>query len=152
MNLSDFDRPLNTRGKINARFMSEKFANEESVDLIISSPAKRAISTAEYYAKALDTDVTEIRQEKLIYESIISELLELVNTLDDSLESVILFGHNPTFSSFASYLDDSFYTDLVTCARVKICFDVDSWSEISADLGTVEHHIYPRMYPEMADL
>ncbi len=149
---SDFERGLNKRGKVNAEYMSKRFALETRDVIIVSSPAARALSTARYFAKAMGIKDQEIIQVALIYGAGAREMLELIQSFDDSWNSVILFGHNPTFSELASLLDNSFQDHMVTCARVKISCDVDSWKHVIPDIGHVDYHDYPRKHPEMKDL
>ena len=149
---SDHDRPLNKRGKINAKFMSKLFASDNSVDLIISSTATRAKKTAIEFAKALGKSTSEIQLTEKIYAADTSRIMDVINVVDDKHDSIMLFGHNPGFSDLAAYLDGNFGGDLVTCARVKIVFEVDTWAAIGMDSGQVVEHDYPRKYPEMANL
>ncbi|MEM7163431.1 MAG: histidine phosphatase family protein [Bacteroidota bacterium] len=150
--LKDFDRPLNKRGKLNAAFMAEMFASEYSIDLIISSPAKRARKTAEYFATAQGISTESIQFNEIIYGASISEMMTLLQDIPSSINKVMIFGHNPTFNDLAEYLDHNFMDHLVTCARVQIEFDIDNWKLLSKNLGrTIAHH-YPRMYPEMENL
>ena len=132
--------------------MADKFAREEDVDLIISSPAVRARSTAKYFAEALNIPKERVILDERIYGASVRDMLSIINGIDDMFDSVILFGHNPTFSSLASYLDHNFRDYMVTCARVKIEFDAGLWEQISEDTGQAIYHDYPRKYPEMADL
>ncbi|NNK81264.1 MAG: hypothetical protein HKO93_07185, partial [Flavobacteriales bacterium] len=101
-------------------------------------------------AKALDTG--EIVENKSIYSAGIREMLNIINSIPPEVEKAMLFGHNPTFTDLAHHLDHNFHSHLVTCARVRIDFDVDSWDMIGLDSGTVVSHHYPRMYPEMENL
>lgn len=148
--LSDHDRPLNDRGMLNAPLMAARFADTESVDLIVSSSANRALTTAQSFAKSLGHE--EIKIEKSIYGAGVHEMIELIVNLPSSLGSVILFGHNPTFSILAQYLDHGFSDHMVTCSLVKIEFEIDSWEMVSQDSGRLVYHHYPRMYDEMKDL
>ena len=150
--LRDFDRPLNKRGKINAAFMSEKFAEHNAVDLIISSPADRAKTTAIYFATALGIDLDDIQYEELIYGASAAELHQLICKIPNEHSNVMIFGHNPTFTDLAWYYDHNFNAHLVTCARAKVVFDFDDWNLLGKDSGSVEEHHYPRMHPEMEHL
>ena len=95
MSLRDFDRPLNKRGKINAAFMSEKFVEEHKVDLIISSPANRAKTTALYFATALGLDEDQIQFDARIYGAGVSEMHSILSSVPKHINSVMIFGHNP---------------------------------------------------------
>jgi len=150
--LRDHDRPLNKRGRINAPFMAERFAESHPVDAIISSSATRALETAIAFSKAMGWKKDRVIIEPAIYGAGIREMMDLILSLDTSWESVIFFGHNPTFSSLANHLDHSFNDYLVTCARASLTFDVDEWSSVFRDSGQVIEHIYPRQFPEMENL
>ncbi len=149
---TDFERGLNKRGDINAKFMSERFAKESASIPIVSSPAARALATATYFAEAMGVSEHEIVKDPVIYGASSTEMLRLIQGLTDEWDAVILFGHNPTFSELAYLLDHSFADHMVTCSRVKISCDVASWAHIIPDIGVVDYHDYPRKYPEMENL
>lgn len=148
----DIERPLNKRGKLNAKFMAERFAKEKTIDLFLSSPARRAIDTARAFILAQGRSISELQIEKLIYGAAVRDMISMINQLDDKIDSVIIFGHNPTFNDLTYYLDHAFHEHLVTCARVKIEFDHDSWSMVSANNGRVVYVDKPRDHEEMKDL
>jgi len=133
--LRDFDRPLNKRGRINADFLSVKFAQNHGVDKILSSPAVRALTTAITFAKALGIEEDEVSQNKDIYGASIEEMMAIINGIEDENDTVMLFGHNPTFELLAAELDHNFNQAMVTCARVKIEFDFDSWAHLNGQQG-----------------
>jgi len=150
--LSDHDRPLNKRGKINAKFMSKRFAKEYQVDLIITSSAKRARTTAKRFAKALNISGERFKIMPEVYGASNETLMKIINEVDDGYDRVMIFGHNPDLSNLAAYLDANFSTYIVTCARVMLTFEVDSWQEIIQDSGQLVEYDYPRKYPEMENL
>ena len=142
--LRDFDRPLNDRGKTDAPRMAKKFVQrEKSIDLIVSSPAKRAFSTAKKFAKALGIKKKEITKDKRIYEASIPQLLQVINELDDSKNRVMIFGHNTTFSEMVGYLCGH-NVFMATCAVVRIDFDIDSWEEVSQGNGQFMYLDFPK--------
>ena len=102
---SDFYRPLNQRGKCNAQQMG-KWLNEQKLapDLIISSPAIRALTTAEIVCAAMGLAVESIQTEKNIYEASLSDLRQVLSHIPDSTQRLLLVGHNPGFESLLSYL------------------------------------------------
>lgn len=142
--LSDFDRPLNERGKADAPRMAKRFVNREhEVDLILSSPAKRAFSTAKKFAKALGIKKKKIKKDPRIYEASIPTLLKVINELDDANDRVMIFGHNTTFSEIVGYLCGH-NVFMATCAVVRIDFDIDSWEEVSQGNGQFMYMDYPK--------
>jgi len=152
MGLRDYDRPLNKRGEINAEFMADKFKSENVRPLIVTSGALRALTTAQYFAKALGYALEELVITDEIYGADVREMMKLITSLPDSYDSVILFGHNPTFSELANHLDISFQDHMVTCSRVCMQIEVDKWAHVSSNSGSVLYHYYPRMYSEMENL
>lgn len=102
--LSDFDRPLNSRGEADAPMMGKVLAQSGFMpDLILTSPANRARTTAQYVAKALHYEHS-LREEPGIYHQGESLVLELIANLPDSMESVMVFGHNPTLEDVVGRL------------------------------------------------
>lgn len=146
--LYDFDRPLNKRGKRDAPFMGGVLKDKGVLpDLIISSPAKRAITTARKVAKEIGYPKDHIIGNENIYEASVSDLLDLINALDDSLNSAMLVGHNPTFTALANYLTDTASFDNVpTCGVVAIAFPGNDWKGVDEGTGKLLFFEYPKKY------
>jgi phosphohistidine phosphatase len=143
--LRDFDRPLNNRGKINAPEMAQRMVSQSLYpDLILSSPALRALTTAKYFAKEWDVAEAAIETDKNIYEAGLKDLLKIVNNLDDLYDKIAIFGHNPGFTDFANYLSNGHIYNMPTCSIVILEFPFDKWSLISADIGKVLLFDYPK--------
>ena len=143
--MHDFDRPLNDRGFTITPKMAKRLADANYVvDAIISSPAMRAITTAEIIAKEIRHDVVEQNIE--IYNAEINALLALVNSLDDALTSVMLVGHNPGFTMLCNYLSNSRIDNMPTCSIAQIQFDADSWKAIVEHSGKLIDFDYPKKY------
>lgn len=141
----DFDRPLNERGFRDAPIMASRLASHSiRPQFILSSPAKRALTTAQIFAKQLAIPNKLIQTEERIYEAPVQTLLQVINQLNDQFEQVAIFGHNPGFSELASYLSKEDYLNLPTCALVHLEFpDADQWSEVSAGTGSIAQFWYP---------
>jgi phosphohistidine phosphatase len=97
-------------------------------DLILSSPARRALTTAEIIAKKLDKRKNIVVEERL-YSSTVDDLLNVVQKLGDKLERVMLFGHNPELTELAHRLSSEI-THMPTCAAAEFMFSAKSWSNI----------------------
>ena len=60
--ITDFDRPLNDRGKHDAPIMAERLLKKyPRIEAFISSPAKRALKTAAIFAKAYGLEKEEVQ-------------------------------------------------------------------------------------------
>ena len=128
--LPDRDRPLAERGERDAPEMARRLARRGvDPDLILSSPAKRALATARIIAKALDYKRKDIEIDDRLYPGQVSELLSMIHALDDKLERVMLFGHNPAVAELAHHLSSAI-TRMPTCAVAEFSFDAQSWSEV----------------------
>src|SRR6266496_884279 len=123
--LPDKDRPLNDRGKRDAPKMGERLAKREvTPDLILSSPAKRALETAQIIAKKLDYKLADIVVDERLYATGADDLLQLIHKLGAKPKSVMLFGHNPELTELAHRLSNKI-THLPTCAVAEFTFDVN---------------------------
>ena len=145
LSLDDIDRPLNKRGKENAPEMGRRL-NAQGIrpDLIISSPAKRALKTARCLAKELDFDKKKIRIMEEIYGAYAEELLEIIRGIDNDAELVIIVGHNPETTVLANILGDLDIDNVPTCGIVALDFSVVSWAQVRKGKGTLAFFDYPR--------
>ncbi len=143
--LNDSERPLNKRGLHDAPMMGRRLAERnEAIDIIISSPANRAITTAKLIAKELDYPIENIVEESTIYEARVSDLLKIINNIDSTYNNVMLFGHNPGFTDLADYLTGAGVLNIPTCGICKISFNIDTWSQVSAHTGNMDYFDFPK--------
>jgi phosphohistidine phosphatase len=131
--MPDKDRPLNDRGKRDAPKMGQRLANRDAnPDLILSSPARRALKTAEIIAKKLDYKRKDIVVDDRLYAVKADELLDVIRKLDDKLERVMVFGHNPELTELAHRFSSEII-HMPTCAVAEFTFDAKSWSNVGKD-------------------
>lgn len=147
--LTDFERPLNSRGKKDAPFMGKVLKKRNvTPDLIFVSPAKRAFKTAKLIAKEIEYPQSKIIVDKAIYEGSVYQILELIQRIDDSNNIVFLIGHNPDFTSLANYLSNYSVTNIPTCGIFCIDFEINSWQQISEGSGIFKFFDFPKNYQE----
>lgn len=134
-NLDDFDRPLNEKGikdcALIGKYLKQK---NEKIDIILSSPALRAHTTAKLLAKELDFN-KNIMQNQYIYEPFVAAIQELISYIHDDNDTAILVGHNPGVSTLAYMLCDS-REELKTASIVEISFSCDSWMDVNKNNAT----------------
>lgn len=136
--LSDFQRSLNDRGLKDATLMAKLIKGKNIIpDLIISSPAIRALSTAEIFAIELNYNRNKIVSDERIYEAAIRDLITTIREIKDENNTVILFGHNPGLLNIANLLGNKFLPELPTCAVVGIELKVNSWNEVERNCGEI---------------
>jgi phosphohistidine phosphatase len=126
--LKDTERFLSERGYSNANMMATKF--QHTPDLIITSPAIRAMSTALIFAQNVNYKANNICIKQELYETSIKEYLSVINSIDNSYKTVLLFAHNPIISDVAQHLTQALPMVLPTCAIVGINFEVNDWRKI----------------------
>jgi phosphohistidine phosphatase SixA len=101
--LNDFDRPLLEKGLIRSKLIIDYLLDHEiTVDLIVSSPAVRALATAEIFARALNYPIENIRKDRSIYFGDSDKLYEQFFDVPKNVGSLMLVGHNPTLTNFAN--------------------------------------------------
>jgi phosphohistidine phosphatase len=145
IDLMDINRPLNKRGRHDAPIIAKNIKQKiAKVDLILSSPAVRALSTAEYMAAEFEYPENEIQIKREIYENGFESLLKLIQTIDDSVNVAFWVGHNPVISLLASNLLGKHIESIPTCGTIGISFDVDSWSKVDFKFGKKLFFEYPK--------
>jgi phosphohistidine phosphatase len=149
LNLSDFKRPLNKRGKRDAPFMG-KILNKLNLfpDFVISSPAVRASDTAKLICAELNIPEQNIKYDEEIYEASVNELLVVIHGIHNKFNSVMLFGHNPGLTSLANLLSGQYIDNIPTSGIVVLDYDEKNWKDIHAQSCTLRTFEYPKKYKE----
>jgi phosphohistidine phosphatase len=129
--LKDFERPLNRRGLRDAPHMAARLAEENfRPDLMLSSPAVRALETARIFASALEFPLRRLKTDERLYLAPAADILEVVRGTGPRVRHLMIIGHNPGLSEFAQSLTgDSELGELPTCAVYTMELDVRSWAD-----------------------
>lgn len=118
----DFDRRLMDRGRGDAKRMGDEIRGLGlTFDLILSSPAARAAETSEIAG-------LKARFDQRLYDASTSDLLAIVQTVDEGIERLAMVGHNPGFERLASRLLGG-PIELPTGSLVEISLPIDSWRD-----------------------
>ena len=143
--VEDLDRPLKERGINDAHKMAEKMAESNMIpQLIISSHANRALHTASIFARQLNYPFSSLLINKIIYDGDENDILELIRELDDSVSSVMVFGHNPMSTDLANIFLKEKLDKLPTVGIASISFNTDSWRTIRSENVSDELIDYPK--------
>ena len=146
--LDDMERPLNSRGKHDAPLMGKilkKLSGEP--DKIISSPAKRAISTAKRIADELGYPKKKIVKDSRLYMAGSSGFIDTISEQKKNVNSIMLFSHNPGMTTFANSVSDAAIENIPTCGVVRIDFEINKWKEIAENpeaKGKMIYFEYPK--------
>jgi phosphohistidine phosphatase len=141
----DFSRSLRKKGHKETRAMAEWYRSFEDVpDLFLSSPANRAIETAQLFAKQLGYRKTRIVQDERLYGGIDPfDFLAILRRLDNKHESVMVFGHDPSFTDFAQFIARGFKNYLPKCSIFGVSTNRRSWATIRSGDGHLDIFEHP---------
>lgn len=127
--LSDFDRPLNERGKKDAPEMAKRLKEKGvEIDLFVSSPAKRARKTAKHFAAEFGVKKEDIQLVDELYMATQEAFQKTIIELNDKNTVAAIFSHNPGITEFANSLTNVRIDDMPTCSVFAVQADTDSWS------------------------
>ncbi len=146
-NISDIDRPLSPRGINNAYMMAKKLSERKTKpDLFITSPANRALYTTIIFARVLKFPYEKIRISESIYMGYTDNLIELIQKQDKSVSTILIFGHNPTFTALANQLMDHNLDNIPTSGIVSLDFEIETWEQLSTKPPKNYFFDYPKRY------
>lgn len=135
--LSDFERPLNGRGRDDAPEMGHRLARRGLQPThIVSSPVVRARATAEAVADALGYPPERIAWEPRVYEASTGVLLKILREQPDDASHLLLVGHNPGLTQLANLLADDRLENLPTAGAYTLSLPVEHWLETEFGAGT----------------
>ncbi|HET9977878.1 MAG TPA: histidine phosphatase family protein [Burkholderiaceae bacterium] len=126
----DRDRPLTERGLRDVAAMGQRLAQRGAKpDLLLASPATRALTTAEHLAEALGIPRKDIVVNDRLYAAPASALLAVIGELGDAPQRLMLVAHNPGLSDLAQrYAPEIVH--LPTCAVAEFTFAAAAWGDI----------------------
>jgi phosphohistidine phosphatase len=155
--LDDFNRPLKDRGKRGAQRIGAWLAQHELIpDYIISSPAERALVSAQKCSKAMGLNPEEIKTDQRVYAADVDMLLAVLADCPEQVKRVMLVGHNPELEDLLSWLadediplpDDGKLLPTAALARLRMH---DSWNSLKQGRATLEsiirHRDLPKKFP-----
>jgi len=142
----DWDRALNKRGQRDAPEMARRLrARKLKPDLILSSPAVRALATATIMARELKVAASIVRQDERLYLAGPADMLMVIRELGGSARHLMVFGHNPGITDFANRLSAGDRIDnMPTSAVFTATFAIQDWSELDWGSGQDAQFDYPK--------
>lgn len=131
--VDDFDRPLNNRGRRNARTLCAWLRRHQlRPALVLCSAARRTRETYGILEPALEGIPVSVEAE--LYEAAKHDLMERLRRLDDHLDSVLLIGHNPGLERLALALADG-HGEAKPVARLEEKYPTGTLAVLQADIG-----------------
>ncbi len=142
-NVEDRQRPLNTKGKLDVVLVSNYVAtNFKKPDLIKTSDANRALTTALQFKKAFNITDESFKIENSMYDFSGERVLRAVEKTSIDIDILMVFGHNYGLTQLVNKLGSIFIDNLPTCGFVQIDFDTDNWSNLAK--GKTQAMIFPK--------
>ncbi|APD07511.1 phosphohistidine phosphatase, SixA [Flavobacteriaceae bacterium UJ101] len=141
-NIEDFDRPLAPRGEKAAELIGEYLSKHYSNRVIaaFSSAANRAKSTLQIVAKHFSFSSIELQEELYTFNNM--TLQYQIAHLENDLEEVALFGHNPAFEMLVSQFTGKRFEKFPTCALAVVEFEEVDWK--LCQKGTLIDYVVPK--------
>lgn len=145
--LDDYNRPLDSRGLRDGPLMAQKMHELNLVpDLIITSGAKRARSTAEFFRKEFDLGPEKFIVNDKLYEATPEDVYSVISSAPDTARFLYIFGHNPTLTWVANSIAGVHIDNVPTAGVLHIQTMVASWKKFKPQhAGFVSFH-YPKLY------
>ncbi|MDX1954479.1 MAG: histidine phosphatase family protein [Chitinophagaceae bacterium] len=146
--LGDFHRVLNERGLKDAPRMAERLKKRQiPIDAFISSTAKRAFTTAEFFARAFDLEPERIIKEPDLYHATPDVFRRVVEDCPDEFSTIALFSHNPGITDFVNSLTRTRLDNMPTCGIFAVKIHTEKWMEYQK----AEKEFLFFDYPKLAD-
>jgi len=145
--LVDIDRPLAERGERDARRIGERLRRQLlHPSLVLTSPAARALRTAQIVAEAVNYPRDAISLDRRLYLAEPAATVEIIASQDDAIKTLVVVGHNPGLTELAHRLLPTFdVDDLPTCAVVGLDYvDAIGWQGIASAPAELCYYDYPK--------
>jgi phosphohistidine phosphatase len=125
--------------------MGKRLKKKVKIDAFISSPAKRAKRTAQYFIKEYDGKEEDIIFISSLYDASVSDFNAAVKSIDDKYDNVALFSHNPGITQFANELVSGADIDnMPTCSVFAVKADTDKWKDFAKTKKEFLFFDYPK--------
>ncbi len=148
MDGTDFARELAQKGEIEAQLMVEKLLKTNyKPTQIIASPAARTKKTASYFVDAFSLSNQQHSFEFSMYNAEFEDLLEIINQVDDKVETLMMVGHNPSMHIIVAYLSNKFLLKMPTAGIVIVKFKEKTWKNIKNGTGEIVWSLDPKGGP-----
>ena len=136
--LDDYDRGLSESGSKKVREVAQRFAQKaEIIDLLVSSPARRAFDTAKLWALHSGMAVQTVQTDSKIYRAKPNDLLKLITSIDEGVGSLMLIGHNPAITDLVSDLVGGRTTSIPTSGIVRLLLPIVDWCEVECEKAQI---------------
>lgn len=141
---ADFSRCLTSYGEQEADWLGKYlFKHDINIDVVLSSPAQRALSTANIIVQQAHLPSEKLHTIPELYNADLSSLLQFLRLLDDQYQYPMLVAHNPGLSELVHYLCDTDIGHLPTCGFCGLDLNINHWDELQRGVAQLRLISYP---------
>jgi len=142
---TDFERSLTPKGKYVSKVMARRLLEIEKLPgILITSPAFRALETAIIFAGEFRIKPERIIMDSnLYYKMNFQYLIKLLSDTSNDIDSIMLFGHNPSFSDLSNSLSADGCDYLPKTGITGISFNIKKWADLKQRSGKMEYFLKP---------
>jgi phosphohistidine phosphatase len=138
----DFKRALTGKGKAECEFAGGRLKEMQVMpDLIMSSPATRALSTAIIISNKINYPQNKIISVSPLYEGKLRDIVSLLRSINNSITSVMLVGHNPLFDELYAYLCERPSLSIKKGGVAGLILNIGNWTELNKNAGRYYFYI-----------
>lgn len=142
----DFYRSLNERGMKDAPMMAQRLLQRGiHVDAFISSTAKRAFTTASFFAETYNRKPEDIEKCPDLYHANPDTFRQVIEETDDEHNHIALFSHNPGISDFVNTLTRVRIDNMPTCGIFAVQVDTPHWKDFHGAKKDFLFFDYPKL-------
>ncbi len=145
--LTDFERPLNERGKRDVKVMAKRLGKRIStIDLLLSSTAVRAKKTTKKIIDKSDIEFGEIKYIDQLYHAPEHQIIKIIESVAESVQSLAIVGHNPGLTNICNDIGNVQIDNLPTTGILAFEFAIEKWENILSEDGKLLFFDYPKRY------
>ena len=139
--IADIDRTLKPKGIRNAYETARKLKLINHVpDMIVSSPANRALHTAVIFARVFEYPLGNLQINDVLYEFSKEPILKFIRDFDNRKNSLMIFGHNPDVTDLVNYFIKKAINEIPTSGVATLMFSCDTWKNIAPE--NMDKHLF----------
>jgi phosphohistidine phosphatase len=148
--IKDIDRPLNVRGVNDAYNMAERLMKKKILpEKMVASIGIRALHTAAIFCKQMNLDASCIEVKNELYHAGRRTILQTIHELDNHLNTVFIFSHNPGINDFANAFIDNFYENVPTTGILSFTLNSNKWEDFDAANIKLDFFDFPKNHSKI---
>ena len=143
LSLSDFNRPLNGRGKSDGPLMADYLNSKiNKIDYLHSSSSVRTFETSKYFINQIQFG--KLEYDDSLYHSSATSILNMIRSYSDNYQSAMIIAHNPGLTNLINNITNISLDNLPTTGIAEIEFNCDRWSKISYENSDLVDLKFPK--------